>query len=616
MYIAVNGYNYTLEPRAGPAVHCRQRYRLISDPNNPTKQASPALWLVQYKRADRTEQANRIPITSLETQAHTTRSYLKQLGHLQEKKFMLADAPNWPAVTLPEAAQLHNALTFVGGQMANRMHMHIQQQQAYAREHGPTPKRARHGTNASQRSAPTQPPPPQVEIDEEDLAESDRRDIFDILTQRDISMMRFKNHEEWMEELFSGYSTFDIKPVDLGFDRAGFMQPITDGFFHRPDRQPTPPTEAWKQDSEHYKNVMAKPFEDGKTRQFAAAVEKRIADNKAQIAEMKGIHDERVKSLSKGSVLRYAAARIRGEQQNSRQKTKSGEIVTAGDETKTTSNIPYNEAESIEQVTKEVEAFLDKNVTTRHEIKLVKKGGLLEEGTSKPKVSSGNGDQMASLFDDFLDVGNSAETSNKPSASPQPPPSVPHTDPHADDNTKEAHTDEWVMVQKQNAQPTIETSGKSPLPASPLAQIDHGMSDMVDFNNTPGGETNEGGEGGGGGAFDDAMHFDNMDTTTGEEMPRLVDVSAPDAAALDTELPATSTLENNNNNNNNNNIIIIPPQSVEEPQPTIPAAAPVLETDIGGPTVVEEPADVVMEMMDESAFGEAFNHDAGGLAEE
>ena len=523
------------------------------------------------------ESGNKIPLSQQDSHTSQARNYFRNLGHLQEKKFMLADISNWPSVTLPDMAHHYNTLTFVGGQMAHRMHM--AQQQAYNRDHGPSPKRPRHSTNTSQRSVHAPPSVQHVVMDEEDNVESDRRDSFDMLTQTDISVRRFKCHEEWMEELFSGYNTFDIKPVDLQFGRAGFMQPITDGFFSKPDRLPTPELQVWKQTEEHYNNITAKPIEAGKTKQFAQVVEKRIAENNAQIAEMKRIHEEHVKNLSRGSVLREAATRIRGEQQHTRQKVKADEEISSNsNESKPGVTISTNEAQSIDEVTKHMQDLLGKQIVLQPAINLVQKGGLAEESTAKAKPNLGNNDQMASLFDDFLEQGNSTEISNKPSASPQL-----STAPEGIANRDQPMVDDWVMVpnpngQQDSVQPQVTN------PAGEMLPTDNLGDDLIDFGALPGADDGDGNgdDNQDGNAFNDAMHFDSIDTATGA------------TPSFDTE-DATG--------------INIGSTSVGAAVvPVVQQHNPFIESTDMGPASAHDTPDVAMDLMDESAFGDAFHH--------
>ena len=523
------------------------------------------------------ESGNKIPLSQQDSHTSQARNYFRNLGHLQEKKFMLADGQNWPAVTLPDMAHHYNTLTFVGGQMAHRMH--IAQQQAYNRDHGPSPKRPRHGTNTSQRSVHPPPSVQQVVMDEEDNPESDRRDSFDMLTQTEISVRRFKCHEEWMEELFSGYNTFDIKPVDLQFGRAGFMQPITDGFFSKPGRLPTPELLVWKQTEEHYDNISAKPIEAGKTKQFAQVVEKRIAENNAQIAEMKRIHEEHVKNLSRGSTLREAATRIRGEQQHTRQKVKADEENnSSSNESKPGVTTSTNEAQSIDEVTKHVQDLLGKHIVLRPEVNLVQKGGLVEESTAKAKPNFSNNDQMTSLFDDFLEQGNSTEISNKPSASPQLSAVAGELA-----NKDQPPADDWVMVsnptgQQDSVHPQITDPTGETLPTDNLGD------DLIDFSALPGADDGDGNgdDNQDGNAFDDAMHFDNIDTTTGATP----NFDAGDATGINMDGTAIGA-------------------AVE---PVVQQQNPFIESADMGSASAHDTPDIAMDLMDESAFGDAFHH--------
>ena len=185
---------------------------------------------------------------------------------------------------------------------------------------------------------------------------------------------------------------------------------------------------------------------------------------------------------------------------------------------------------------------------------------------------------MASLFDDFLEPGNSTEISNKPSASP-PLLAVPE----ATANKEQPPTDDWVMVpnpndQQDSIQPQITEPTSETLPPDDLGN------DLIDFNALPGTDDVEGdgNDNPDGNAFDDAMHFDNIDTATGGTP----NFDTSDTTGLNMDTPSMGA-------------------AVE---PIVQQQNPFIDAANAGSASAHDTPDVAMDLMDESAFGDAFHH--------
>jgi hypothetical protein len=593
MYLAGNGYQAGVENPQGPAIHCRRRYRLLPNPANPAKSGNPSLWIVHYHRADRFESASRIPIGLAEQQILQSRRWLQSQGQLMEKKFMLADAPNWPVVVLPQGQPSHpGTITFGGVPIIpqGRMQQLQMAQQVYPTDHGPSPKRARHGNTAAQRAAaPRAVPHPQPAVEEEDFEEMDRRDLFDILTQRDISQLRFKQHSEWMEELYSDYATYEIQPVDLGLGRTGFMKPITEGYFSSTVRSPTPENRDPNKVREHYKTTIAQPMPAGKPEEFYRHVQKKIESNAAEMNEMTRVHELQMQSLRQGQALREAADRLRGtvNHETSRDAKSDGERTPGNGTASNSRSSPLKQTEQIEDIVKRVEGLLNKQIKAREEVKLVNRGGLIEEANSKSKSAIANSDQMASLFDDFLEpgVGGDPGTSTKPSPSPQPVSSGLQPSEQVD------NTEDWVVVDKQDTQPQVGNSNPGSVPGSnppPVTREEGSLNDadlgtdLVDF----GGDTTDN-QGFDNNAFDAAIDFGDLDTA-GEAMEGYE--GEGDGVDMGMNLNVPTSSENvPPRNNTTTGVATVEEVSSEQPND-------LLENDDG------------MDVMEDSAFGDAFHH--------
>ena len=206
------GFVYQREP---VATHQRIRWRIAE--KNPALPSTidPNIWLVHYLPADPQNRAavHGFPIQHNVKQLLQQRLYLEQQPHLlQRKEFMLMDRVNWPSIT--NNAGMHQRQMYPAYQQ-HPMVARQQHQQPYP--HGqlqqPPPKRPRteqHVATAIMKNDLSDA------LFEEDITEFG--DFFDTLTPVEISKTRYKQHHEWMEEIYSSvYSLSQIVPEDLGF---------------------------------------------------------------------------------------------------------------------------------------------------------------------------------------------------------------------------------------------------------------------------------------------------------------------------------------------------------------------------------------------------------------
>ncbi|TLD35128.1 DUF1750-domain-containing protein [Venturia nashicola] len=265
---------YTLEicvHRAGYAMnrdqvasHTRYRYHILNRlPNVPGPHFDPLLWLVHYGPND---PQSRIPIQNIQVspqirQLVAERQYIEQQGGLQRKEFMLKDRSNWPQLSLNQRAAVphipiqHPAAASPAYAMAAMQARQNQQYYPPAVVQQPPAKRQR--VNASQAhitNAIAAGQIPDLIIEEEEGAALG--DYLDNLTPADISKMRYKQHHEWMEEIYSSvFSISQIVPEDLGLGLTGKLKDLTDGIFNTPsyDAMKAP----FEQDkySQKYKNA-------------------------------------------------------------------------------------------------------------------------------------------------------------------------------------------------------------------------------------------------------------------------------------------------------------------------------------------------------------------------
>lgn len=318
MYLHRSGY-HDGEP---VAAHQRRRYRLLPGQNhNPSQpQPDPALWLVHYSPA---EAAHHLPVNQIPYGPHahvtfTQRKYLQQQGQLVRKEFMLHDRPNWPTINPPGNNARAQATAYpndVISQMSRQQPAYVQPMAAAHNQAGigpPPAKRARPNiSNApdAELSAPQMTTDPQPTIyDEEDVS---RGDLLDFLTPREISSIRYKQHHEWLGEIFrSPYDIQQIVPGELGLGRKGELEALTKDFFNAP-------TEASaRTKGKDGESLLPPParvgrMEPGKANEFTKVANDRIAGINAEIEKMKRQHARRMAQLVRGAEVREAEKGLR-----------------------------------------------------------------------------------------------------------------------------------------------------------------------------------------------------------------------------------------------------------------------------------------------------------------
>ena len=565
-----------------------------------------------------------------------------------DNKFMLGDRGSWPTIAMPNSQPHHRVpgpiIGFAGrtGHPAARQQM--VQPPGYSVDH--PPKRVRHNPGAARVAAPKQPVQPQPsELQEEE----DYRDLHDLMNQRDISQNRYIQHHEWMEELYSSYPTFAIKPVSLGLGRKGELEPLTNGFFD-PPRPPTPEDRSANNDDAHYDTTIQKPLEPGKAEEFYELATKKIEEINKEIEEMKLSHAERMESFSKLKDFREAEKSLRGtvaaseEGVNSEATKVDGGLSqmynpASGDAT----IAALRQMEQIDNVAKEVENLTGKKITKLDTIKLLQKGGLIEEAAPPPEKSrSGSGintgGDMGSIFDDFLEPGagersllGSNQPSTKPSASPQ---TTPGDTDRPMTGQADGAADDWVMVDKQDSQPQAGATATSaptatagaatiytPTAATTNAPTQESAAasklndnnaelgaDLVDFgDDEPNSPIFEGG------AFDDAIDFGDLDN--GDEA--VLDLDAGDPGGMDMDIPRPD----GNDNALGPDMSAVAAEQIRDAtdgdaggsdgQARVQVADVSVQGQPGGETIVadnDEADHGAMDLMEDSAFGDAFHH--------
>ncbi|KAI9739115.1 MAG: hypothetical protein M1834_007328 [Cirrosporium novae-zelandiae] len=328
MYVHRSGYRLGQEHFAS---HSRKRYRLMPSRHSANSpQCDPALFMVHYTTAD---PQDRVPVNSIrlsqQVQASlNTRHFLQNQGRLVRSEFMLYDRAKWPQVNLPGALppNFSQAPAMYQQNMLARMGAN-QRQSMYHSSNGPPAKRLQ---TAAAHSAVNKPSAAIVApngrdptlMDEEDYSLGD---AFDFLTPREISSMRYKQHHEWVEEVFSSAYTADsIIPVDLGLGRKGELESLTRGFFNaptagiekRPNEDPMNRTlkiESGDQEGAVSKDTLARigRMEDGKADDFAKCAEAKIASMNIEMEKMQKTHKKRLAKLQRSATYKEAEKQLR-----------------------------------------------------------------------------------------------------------------------------------------------------------------------------------------------------------------------------------------------------------------------------------------------------------------
>jgi hypothetical protein len=289
------------------AIHSRRRFRLVPSQvqagNIP--QIDPNLWLIHYGPSEKNDrlQVNMLPITPAIQQTMNIRQQLFQMGQIARKEFMLSDRINWPHLPLPARGQ-----SIYPPPMPNR---NVPQAMAYpphpghaAPAVGPTPKRrGGHGQGAAHPPQMMGAPFPGMDSIFDDDEDISRGDMFDHLTPQEMSMHRYRQNHEWMEEILSSpYRIGQIEVADLGLGRKGELASLTDGVFESQG------TGSWELGP---KKPYTGHLDPEIAKMFKARVEERSEAHKLEVAKMKEQHEKMLASLAGLATIKQAEKDLR-----------------------------------------------------------------------------------------------------------------------------------------------------------------------------------------------------------------------------------------------------------------------------------------------------------------
>lgn len=340
-------------------MHARFRYRLTAGPGT----IDPNLWLVHYKPAEQQNRlaAGQIPVTR-ETQATLQmRGQLQAAGPIMRKEFMLHDASNWPKVEFGQQAAMR--------QQQQPYYNPMQPGRPYVAQ--PPPAKRLRG------AAPAQPRPqiagaalPDTTLEDEENA---TQDAFDFLTPREISLSRYKQHHEWMEEIFSSpYAVGNIAPIDLGLGLMGELAPLTADLLDVPGAE-NPDTAKDNYKIKDYYRMNPEQLKD-----FEKRVAEYTKNEQAEIDKMKADHARKMAQLKRTRTYIKAERRLRD-------LSRSAATEEEG-------------TDPSDSVVQDLEKSLGVTFDARKSVVCVDKGGFIEVQQPPPQKAQVNGNGTQSSF--------------------------------------------------------------------------------------------------------------------------------------------------------------------------------------------------------------------------
>ncbi|GAP84817.1 putative SWI SNF and RSC complexes subunit ssr4 [Rosellinia necatrix] len=422
------------------ATHSRRRFHLVPPhaPNPNAPQVDPSLWIVHYGPIENNE---RIPAQAIMRDPRTpaimeTRAYLQRCGQIQRKEFILSDRVNWPQVAWPREPPrqpMYPAGRGVPQTIAYPPH-------APAPAPGPPPKRPR--TNQAAHSQLNEP----VFEDDEDTS---RGDLFDIFTPRDVSISRYKQNHEWMEEILSSaYRMSQIGFTDLGLGLKGELASLTEGIFDTQDASTTTQPQA-KPATTHLDAEQAA--------EFRKRVNDKINSTKAEIEKMEADHARQMARFRQNSLITASEKELRTAVDDST--TETLRLEGKDEPGDSPGRWPAKHPRKVDDIVSQVEAHLNRRAEVIHDLRRIQQGGyqeptpepviqadVLQASTIGGPVSSANGSNAMSrqpshagsqqsgfmMGDSDVDMGGTAaglldqmHTGASFNSTPQPPMSAP-----------------------------------------------------------------------------------------------------------------------------------------------------------------------------------------------
>jgi hypothetical protein len=302
------------------------------------------------------------------------RAQLQAAGPLMRKEFMLHDQANWPKVEFGQQP--------MRGQQP--YYNPMQPGRPYTAQ--PPPAKRQRQNQAPARPALSGSAAQDTSLEEEENA---TQDAFDFLTPREISLSRYKQHHEWMEEIFSSpYAVGNIAPIDLGLGLMGELAPLTAGIL---DVSGADNSDVAKHNNTNIKNYYK--LDPEQLKDFEKRVAEHVTKEQAEIDKMKADHARKMAQLKRTRTYIKAERRLRD-------LSRSVEDIDGAD--------------PVEDVVQDVEKTLNVSFDAKKIVVCVEKGGFIEaQQPSPPKAQvNGNGAQANSASSNGLNNDGTVEGDN------------------------------------------------------------------------------------------------------------------------------------------------------------------------------------------------------------
>ncbi|KAK4101637.1 DUF1750-domain-containing protein [Parathielavia hyrcaniae] len=359
------------------AIHSRRRFRLCPPsapvPNLP--QVDPNLWIVHYGPADKVDRmpANAIGVPPQMQPVLSFRQHLFQMGQIVRKEFMLSDRVNWPQIPFPQRGQ-----SMYAPPMPQR---HVPQAMAYpphgGQAMGPTPKRraghAPAGHQGQMMGAGYQSNETAFD-DEEDIS---RGDMFDHLTPRELSMARYQQNHEWMEEILSSpYRIGQIEPVDIGLGKKGELASLTEGVFEA-------------QGADALVSGPKKPYtgalDEGLADQFRKRVQARNQVMRAEIDQLKAQQSAMLAEFKGNATIKHAEQELRSATESTGTEFWRLEGRLEDDEESGGQWNQKTTTKSLDDIVANVEKLMGRRAVAVNDVQRIQDGGY-QEPAPEPEV--------------------------------------------------------------------------------------------------------------------------------------------------------------------------------------------------------------------------------------
>jgi hypothetical protein len=302
------------------------------------------------------------------------RAQLQAAGPLMRKEFMLHDQANWPKVEF--------------GQHVTRGQQPYYNPMQPGRPYTAQPPPAK---RQRQNQAPVRPIPSGSAAQDTSLEEEENatQDAFDFLTPREISLSRYKQHHEWMEEIFSSpYAVGNIAPIDLGLGLMGELAPLTAGIL---DVSGADDSDITKHNNTNVKNYYK--LDPEQLKDFEKRVTEHVTKEQAEIDKMKADHARKMAQLKRTRTYIKAERRLR-------------DLSRSVEDS--------DGADPVEDVVQDVEKSLNVSFDAKKIVVCVEKGGFIEaQQPSPPKTQiNGNGAQANSASSNGMNNDGAVEGDN------------------------------------------------------------------------------------------------------------------------------------------------------------------------------------------------------------